>query len=114
MAEPTLFMTLYKFGSIVLVLFSQSDGKTKKRPALVILDTGDNDLILAPITTQERKNKDDYKIKNWQQGGLLLDSWVRLSKIACIGKENIERSLGEVSSHDKTQIVKAWRQTYKF
>ncbi|MBI3582652.1 MAG: type II toxin-antitoxin system PemK/MazF family toxin [Nitrospinae bacterium] len=45
-------MTSYKLGDIVLVDFIQSDGERKRRPALVILDIGDSDIVLAPITTK--------------------------------------------------------------
>ncbi len=107
-------MTKYKFGEVVLVVFNQMDGKKKQRPALVILDTGDDDIILAPITTTERKNKGDYKIKNWQQSGLLLDSWVRLAKITCLNKSDIHKQLGVFSLSDKDQIVSIWNKLYKF
>ncbi len=105
-------MTRYKFGEIILVLFTQSDGERKKRPALVVLDIGDDDVILAPITTKERKDKGDYKMKNWQEGGLLVESWVRLAKIACIEKDSIERSFGKSTSYDKDKLASLWRKTY--
>ena len=107
-------MTRYKFGDVVLVVFSQTDGKRKQRPGLVLLDTGDDDVILAPITTTERKNKGDYKIKNWEHSGLLLASWVRLAKIACLCKSDISRQLGVFSPADKKQIVSIWNKLYKF
>jgi mRNA interferase MazF len=46
-------MTTYEFGDVVLVAFPQS-GTTarKRRPALVVLDIGDADIVLAPITTR--------------------------------------------------------------
>ena len=107
-------MTKYKFGEIVLVIFPQSDGQKKKRPALVILDTGDDDIVLAPITTKERKNRGDYKVKNWQESGLLLESWVRLAKIACIEKNDIERILGKMIIFDKKKVISTWKEVYKF
>ena len=107
-------MTKYKFGDVVLVVFSQTDGNRKQRPALVILDIGDDDIILAPITTTERKSKGDYKIKNWRQSGLLLDSWVRLTKITCLNKSDTRRQLGTFSASDKNQIVLIWNKLYKF
>ena len=42
-------MTSYKFGEVVLVEFPGVI-RTKRRPALVILDIGDADVVLAPIT----------------------------------------------------------------
>ena len=107
-------MTKYKFGNVVLVVFSQTNGNKKQRPALVILDTGDEDIMLAPITTTERKSKGDYRIKSWQQSGLLLDSWVRLAKISCLGKKDIYRQLGVLSTGDKKVIVSIWNKLYKF
>ena len=107
-------MTKYKFGDIVLVVFYQTDGSKKQRPALVVLDTGDDDIVLAPITTTERKSKGDYKIKNWQQSGLLLDSWVRLAKISCLSKSDIQQRLGVFSAGDKKQISAIWSRLYKF
>ncbi len=106
-------MIKYKFGDVVLVVFNQTDGNKKQRPALVVLDTGDDDIILAPITTTERKSKGDYKIKNWQQSGLLLDSWVRLAKITCLNKSDTHKQLGVFSPSDKNQIVSVWNKLYK-
>ena len=107
-------MTKYKFGDVVLVAFYQTDGNKKQRPALVVLDIGDDDIVLAPITTTERKSKGDYKIKNWQQSGLLLDSWVRLAKIACLSKSDINQRLGTFTVSDKKQIILVWNKVYKF
>ena len=107
-------MTRYKFGDVVLVIFYQTDGNKKQRPALLILDAGDDDIVLAPITTTERKNKGDYKIKNWQQSGLLLNSWIRLAKISCLSKSDINQKLGIFSVEDKKQIVSIWNKLYKF
>ena len=107
-------MIKYKFGEIVLIIFPQLDGEKKKRPAFVILDTGDDDIVLAPVTTTERKGRGDYKIKSWQDGGLLLESWVRLAKIACLEKNDIERVLGNTTTFDKRKIMSIWTKLYKF
>ena len=107
-------MIRYKFGDVVFSAFYQTDGNIKQRPALVVLDIGDDDIILAPITTTERKNKGDYKIKNWQKSGLLLDSWVRLAKISCLDKNNIHRLLGTSTAFDKKEIALIWAKLYRF
>ena len=108
------FMIKYKFGDIVFTTFSQTDGSRKQRPALVVLDIGDDDIVLAPITTTERKNKGDYKIKNWQQSGLLLDSWVRLAKITCLSMNDIHKSLGLLDIVDRKNTISIWNKLYKF
>jgi mRNA interferase MazF len=107
-------MTKYKFGDVVLVIFRQTDGGKKQRPALVILDIGDDDIILAPITSTERKSKGDYKIKNWKQSGLLLGSWLRLAKIACLSKKDVSSKLGVVTVDERKNILQMWNKLYKF
>jgi mRNA interferase MazF len=95
------------------VVFTQPNGQRKQRPALVILDTGDDDIVLAPITSKERKETGDCQIENWKEANLLVPSWVRLSKITCLKKEDIDRKLGSLSSNDKENIVSAWNHLYK-
>ena len=107
-------MTNYKFGSVVLIDFLQSDGIKKKRPALVMLDIGDSDVVVVPITTRERKGVADYKIKNWQDGGLLLASWIRLAKVSCLAKNDIDRPLGGITNHDKRKMISLWKKIYSF
>lgn len=76
-------MTTYEFGDVVLVDFPQSGtSQRKRRPALVVLDIGDADVVLAPITTQTRTARGDYALQEWAASGLLRPSWVRLAKIA--------------------------------
>ena len=106
-------MTKYKFGDVVLVTFFQADGSRKQRPALVVLDVGDDDIVVVPITSTERKGKGDYKIRNWSEAGLLLNSWVRLAKIVCLAKTDISRKFGSFSTTDKTSIVLIWNKLYK-
>ena len=110
----TNFMTKYKFGDIVFTVFYQTDGNKKQRPVLVILDIGDDDIILAPITTTERKNKGECKIINWQKAGLILNSWVRLAKITCLDKRDNFRKLGALDGDDKKQMILVWNKLYKF
>ena len=108
-------MTSYKFGEIVLVDFSSShSADIKKRPALIILDIGDADIVLSPITTKERTILGDYRIKDWQVSNLLRESWVRLAKISCLEKSDILRPLGQLSNHDKNAVSKLWYKLYTF
>ena len=56
-----------KFGDIVLVKFPFTDGKSfKKRPSLVIRDTGDNDIIVCRITSKIYKTPFDIVLKELQ------------------------------------------------
>ena len=106
-------MTVYEFGDVVLVDFPQSGSELpKRRPALVLLDIGDADALLAPITTRERTGPGDVRIRDWEQGGLLRESWARLAKVACLEKRNIPRRLGRLSDEDRRNLALAWRSLF--
>jgi mRNA interferase MazF len=107
-------MTNYEFGDIVLVEFPQSGSdQRKRRPALVVLDIGDADIVLAPITTRERSARGDYKLRDWSAGGLLRESWVRLAKIACLQKSDVTRRLGHLTDHDIGILAGLWQRLYR-
>lgn len=108
-------MTVYKNGEIVLIEFPQfNDKQTKKRPALVILDIGDDDIVLAPITTIQRSGPGDAVIHAWKDSGLLKESWVRLAKIACLSKNSIIKKLGKLHTKDQKFIFDVWERLYQF
>ena len=108
-------MTNYEFGEIVLIDFPQSGRvQRKKHPALVVLDVGDADAVLAPITTREWLGRGDYRIRDWQFCGLLRASWLRLAKIACLRKEEIIRCLGQLTDYDENTVSQIWQTLYAF
>ena len=113
MTLPTRSMTTCEVGDVVLVDFPQSgSGLSKRRPALVILDIGDADVVLAPITTRERTGPGDMKIDGWRESGLLRESWVRLAKVACLEKGDISRRLGRLTDSDRMRIARAWASLF--
>ena len=59
-------------GDLVLLAFPfTSEAGAKQRPALVLLDAGDDDLLLARVTTQPHTSKFDTVIQNWSKAGLI-------------------------------------------
>ena len=103
----------YEFGDIVLIRFPQSGiDERKQRPALVVLDIGDADVVVVPITSRERSGRGDIKLKNWSECGLLRASWVRLAKVTCLEKIYISRSLGRVKHDDEIQLKASWETLY--
>ena len=61
-------MNKLNFGDIVLLRFPFTDGKKyKKRPALIINDYNDGDIIVCRITSQIYNTKQDVYIKNWKK-----------------------------------------------
>jgi mRNA interferase MazF len=90
-------MTTYSFGDIVLIGFPHTDLQgISKRPAIVLYDSGDQDALLARVTTQEYTTDTDYKILDWQKSGLLAESYIRLGKQATIEKRFIVMQLGRL------------------
>ncbi len=80
-------MTSYKSGDIVLVEFPHTDLQgISKRPTIVLYDSGDQDILLARVTTQEYSTETDYKILDWRKSGLLAESYIRLGKQTTIEK----------------------------
>jgi len=94
-------MISYNLGDIVLIGFPHTDQQgISKRQAIVLYDSGDQDVLLARITTQEYTTEADYKILDWQKSGLLAESYIRLGKQATIEKRFIIKRLGAVETKE--------------
>jgi mRNA interferase MazF len=103
----------YRWGDVVLVAFPLSDmSGAIRRPGLVLFDSGDEDVVLARITTQARRERTDVRLVDWKAAGLIAASVVRLSKIATIKKSLIDRHLGSLSSKDKRTVRIAWSRMF--
>jgi mRNA interferase MazF len=99
-------MTLYDSGDVVLINFPFTSGTgSKHRPALVVLDAGDMDLVVARITTQSAGTPFDVAVSSWQAAGLLGPSNVRLHKLATLLKSDVHRKLGRLNSSDQRKIA---------
>lgn len=93
------------FGDVVLLKFPFSDTKSyKRRPALIITDTIDGDIIACRITSQIYETKNDVYIHSWEKSGLKLPSVIRVHKIATLDKSLIEIVLGHIDSHLKEKV----------
>ena len=92
-------------GDIILLSFPFADVTTaKRRPALVLLDTEDEDIIVARITSQIVRTPFDVELVEWQQADLLLPSVVRVHKVATIENCLIERKLGTLTESDWAKV----------
>lgn len=54
---------------------------SKRRPVAVIKDTGDNDILIAKITSKLYSAEFDVSINEWHHAGLLSPSIIRVHKI---------------------------------
>ena len=71
---------------------------------MVVLDTGDADVVLARVTTQIHGGQWDVPIADWQQSGLLAPSVVRLHKIATLANSRVIRAIGTLSAADRVAV----------
>lgn len=105
--------TNYQKGDFVLIAFPFSGGgKSKVRPAMVVLDSGDDDVILARVTTHTQVTSYDVRLSEWQASGLLAASVVRTHKLATLEKRLIRRTLGQLQPTDRANIADRLRQTF--
>lgn len=109
------FMTNYNFGDVVLIAFPFTNfAKAKKRPALILFDSEDNDLIICRITSQISNTKYDVPVLQWQDCGLLSPSWIRLHKIATLEKTIINSTLGKLKGKDLKLVQETIRKIILF
>ncbi|MFH1097238.1 MAG: type II toxin-antitoxin system PemK/MazF family toxin [Candidatus Desantisbacteria bacterium] len=107
-------MENYRQGEIILVSFPFTNiTSVKQRPAIVLLDTGDEDVVVVRVTSQPVQTLFDVKIIEWQQAGLLVPSVIRVHKLATIEKRLIMRRLGTLKDDDWAQVCAAIRQLWQ-
>jgi len=101
-------MEKLKFGDIVLLKFPFTNNQNfKRRPALVINDYNDGDIIVCRITSKMYNTNQDIYIDDWEGAGLKLPSVIRIHKIATLSKEMVELKMGIINPDlkDKTRVI---------
>ena len=100
-------------GDVVLarIEFHQITG-SKVRPAVVVLDTGDDDFIAAPVTSRPRHSDHDLPISDWQQAGLNAASTARVHKAGVLPKSDILRHLGRLQGADLARFLETLCRAY--
>lgn len=98
-------MEKLNFRDIVLLRFPFTDGQvSKKRPALIINDSNDGDIVVCRITSQIYTSKHDTYIDNWEKSGLKLPSVIRIHKIATLEKYMVEMIIGKINEALKSRV----------
>ena len=106
-------MTTYAPGELLLVDFPFVSGAVSKlRPAVVILDTGDDDVVLARITTQGHRTAFDLPIVEWRGAGLRAASWIRMHKLVTAEKACVNRRLGSLLAADRQMVAAQLKATF--
>ena len=84
----------------------------KLRPAAVLLDSGDDDFVAAPITSRFRVSDFDVPIHQWREAGLNTASTIRVHKLTVLAKDEIVRRLGDVAAADRTALAEVLRRAF--
>jgi mRNA interferase MazF len=97
-------MTL-RGGEVVLIRIDFHSGAGGKlRPAVVLLDSGDDDFVGAPVTSRLRVSDFDVPIQQWREAGLNTASTIRVHKLTVLAKDEIVRRLGELAAADRNSL----------
>ncbi|MYC30132.1 MAG: type II toxin-antitoxin system PemK/MazF family toxin [Chloroflexi bacterium] len=103
----------YRRWEVVLLSFPFAEvNRTRKRPGLVLLDTGDSDLVIARITSRAARTGYDVEIGDWEGAGLLLPSIARLDKLATLGKGLVDQRLGVLNQVDENRMLEALKSLW--
>ena len=106
-------MIRYTAGEILLAELPFTSGTSRKiRPVLVVLDTGDEDVMVAPVTTSPATTPGSVAVSDFREAGLVKPSVVRLHKIATIHKSRTLSRLGQLSPSDFSRAARLWRQVF--
>ncbi len=99
-----------KFGDIVLLKFPFTDGlSSKKRPAFVIRNTKDGDIIVCRITSKLYQSTFDINLKFWEQYGLKLPSVLRIHKIASLERNLVVLKIGQLEKTTQNLVKRIFK-----
>ena len=102
-------MNMFEIGNIVLLKFPFADGVSyKRRPALILKDFGDGDVLVCRITSKIYKSKYDIYLNDWLKFGLKLPSVVRIHKMATLETNMIETTMGQIDNETLNKVKKTY------
>ena len=94
-------------GDVVVVPFPFTDfTSSERRPALVLCQDKD-DIILCSITTKKREDTKDVFIthKDFSEGSLRVESFVRLTRLLTVSKSLILYKIGSLKQEKIEEIA---------
>jgi mRNA interferase MazF len=96
---------------LIRIDFHQTIGD-KVRPAVVLLDAGDDDFVAAPVTSRPGRSKFDLSIHEWREAGLNVASTIRVHKLTVLIKDEVVRRLGVLAADDRTALAAILRRAF--
>jgi mRNA interferase MazF len=107
-------MKTFQFGQIVLLGFPHTDGNSiSKRPALVLFDAGDDDVIVCRITSRIHHTEFDIPVVPAISNGLMVASVIRVHKMATLAKTIIIRVIGQIKENERSEVHHAFHLLVK-
>src|SRR5438046_1767053 len=101
-------MATHSFGEIITVDFPYSNYRSgKKRPAMILAQDGEGDIVIARITSKPKSLQTDIPIRDWKAAGLNVPSYLRLSKVVTIEESDILGYIGRLSDTDQATAFEA-------
>lgn len=102
-----------QFAEVVLVRIPFHQAPSSKfRPALVLLDSRDEDFVAAPVTSQVKPSPFELEIRDWSAAGLNVPSCARVNKLTVLSKESVIRGLGTLSEADNRLLLTILCRTF--
>jgi len=103
-------MTKYRPGDIVAVEFPFSELQTRKRRPGLVLVSGDDDVVVARLTTHPPRAASDVALSRWAESGLPRASTVRLTKLATIDQRLVSHVIGRLRPEDGLAVGQAFER----
>ncbi len=79
---------------------------------IIVYDSGDADLLVAPVTSQAARSPRDVQMVNWQGAGLRLPSIIRLEKLATVEKSTVVKKMGQLAPDDWEKVKTVLKQFF--
>jgi mRNA interferase MazF len=106
-------MTTYKAGELLVVSFPFTSAQSaKNRPALVLLDSGDADIVIARLTSKPGRSALDVTIADWQGAGLRSPATIRVHKLITLEKSQVHFSIGHLQPTDRQAVADLLKQMF--
>jgi mRNA interferase MazF len=102
-------MTAHRVGDVVSVEFPFSDLQASKRRPGLVLAGGDDDLLVARLTTSPPRDGSDVALVRWAEIGLPRASTIRLIKLATIDYRLVHHMIGRLRPEDAAAVAHAWQ-----
>ncbi|HRE41848.1 MAG TPA: type II toxin-antitoxin system PemK/MazF family toxin [Ignavibacteria bacterium] len=107
-------MNEYKFGDVVLIEFPLTNSREiKKRPALVLADSMDDDILVCKITGQLYDTNFDILVKEYTSIGLKIASVIRIHKLATLEKSLVSKKFGNLNENMKNNVSQKLKLLFK-